>query len=55
MIKILEANFTENGDLKLTLSRDQGSSDNSFKLLLGDSETLVENLNFGLKIGRAHV
>ena len=51
MIKVLDATFTENGDLKLTLSGDQGSLDSSFKLLLNDNETLFENLNFGVDGG----
>ena len=51
MIKVLDATFTENGDLKLTLSGDQGSLDSSFRLLLNDNETLFENLNFGVNGG----
>ena len=47
MIKVLDATFTENGDLKLTLSGDQGSLDSSFRLLLNDNETLFESLDFG--------
>ena len=51
MIKVLDATFTENGDLKLTLSGDQGSLDSSFRLLLNDNETLFESLNFGANGG----
>ena len=51
MIKVLDATFTENGDLKLTLSGDQGSLDSSFRLLLNNNETLFENLNFGVNGG----
>ena len=47
MIKVLDATFTENGDLKLTLSGDQGSLDSSFRLLLNDNEILFESLDFG--------